>query len=217
MKTSAQVPDNFDFQIMDYNGKYALFFNTDQSDMDKMFDLYKFDFESGKIETSQNEAGRYKNKNYFVTRDLKEPENIYFMYNLGLYDESTNKILNKKHDDFDFDITKQMWIVDGYVVDWNFNTYKIYDESKDIPKIEKISSEEATKIANNKLGGNHRITYIETVELGEKSFYLLKCENKIDDGNGKMHYSLDAYMVVSMDGRIANLVDYVNGKVVYVY
>lgn len=60
-----------------------------------MFDLYKFDFESGKIETSQNEAGRYKNKNYFVTRDLKEPENIYFMYNLGLYDESTNKILNK--------------------------------------------------------------------------------------------------------------------------
>ena len=185
--------------------------------MDKMFDLYKFDFESGKIETSQNEAGRYKNKNYFVTRDLKEPENIYFMYNLGLYDESTNKILNKKHDDFDFDITKQMWIVDGYVVDWNFNTYKIYDESKDIPKIEKISSEEATKIANNKLGGNHRITYIETVELGEKSFYLLKCENKIDDGNGKMHYSLDAYMVVSMDGRIANLVDYVNGKVVYVY
>lgn len=32
-----------------------------------------------------------------------------------------------------------------------------------------------------------------------------------------MHYSLDAYMVVSMDGRIANLVDYVNGKVVYVY
>ena len=60
-------------------------------------------------------------------------------------------------------------------------------------------------------------TYIETVELGEKSFYLLKCENKIDDGNGKMHYSLDAYMVVSMDGRIANLVDYVNGKVVYVY
>lgn len=84
-------------------------------------------------------------------------------------------------------------------------------------KIEKISSEEATKIANNKLGGNHRITYIETVELGEKSFYLLKCENKIDDGNGKMHYSLDAYMVVSMDDRIANLVDYVNGKVVYVY
>ena len=129
MKTSAQVPDNFDFQIMDYNGKYALFFNTDQSDMDKMFDLYKFDFESGKIETSQNEAGRYKNKNYFVTRDLKEPENIYFMYNLGLYDESTNKILNKKHDDFDFDITKQMWIVDGYVVDWNFNTYKIYSET----------------------------------------------------------------------------------------
>ena len=129
MKTSAQVPDNFDFQIMDYNGKYALFFNTDQSDMDKMFDLYKFDFESGKIETPQNEAGRYKNKNYFVTRDLKEPENIYFMYNLGLYDESTNKILNKKHDDFDFDITKQMWIVDGYVVDWNFNTYKIYSET----------------------------------------------------------------------------------------
>lgn len=129
MKTSAQVPDNFDFQIMDYNGKYALFFNTDQSDMNKMFDLYKFDFESGKIETSQNESGRYKNKNYFVTRDLKETENIYFMYNLGLYDESTNKILNKKHDDFDFDITKQMWIVDGYVVDWNFNTYKIYSET----------------------------------------------------------------------------------------
>ena len=51
------------------------------------------------------------------------------MYNLGLYDESTNKILNKKHDDFDFDITKQMWIVDGYVVDWNFNTYKIYSET----------------------------------------------------------------------------------------
>lgn len=110
-----------------------------------------------------------------------------------------------------------MWIVDGYVVDWNFNTYKIYDESKDISKIEKISSEEATKIANNKLGGNHRITYIETVDLGGKSFYLLKCENKIDDGNGKMHYSLDAYMVVSMDGKTANLVDYINGKVVYVY
>ena len=70
---------------------------TDKKDSKWIADLYKFDFESGKIETSQNEAGRYKNKNYFVTRDLKEPENIYFMYNLGLYDESTNKILNKKH------------------------------------------------------------------------------------------------------------------------
>ena len=172
MKTSAQVPDNFDFQIMDYNGKYALFFNTDQSDMDKMFDLYKFDFESGKIETSQNEAGRYKNKNYFVTRDLKEPENIYFMYNLGLYDESTNKILNKKHDDFDFDITKQMWIVDGYVVDWNFNTYKIYSET-----IEMTTTPVNSNTDNKADWKNLYVDYVNSLEEAYDDIWIVDIDD----------------------------------------
>ena len=172
MKTSAQVPDNFDFQIMDYNGKYALFFNTDQSDMDKMFDLYKFDFETGKIETSQNEAGRYKNKNYFVTRDLKEPENIYFMYNLGLYDESTNKILNKKHDDFDFDITKQMWIVDGYVVDWNFNTYKIYSET-----IEMTTTPVNSNTDNKADWKNLYVDYVNSLEEAYDDIWIVDIDD----------------------------------------
>lgn len=111
-----------------------MFFNTDSSDNETMFDLYRINLKTGEIKTSKGEVGRYKLKNYFVIKDLSKPNDIYFMYNVGLYDNSSNKILNKKHDDFDFDITKQMWIVDGYVVDWNFNTYKIYDESKDIPK-----------------------------------------------------------------------------------
>lgn len=121
-------------QIVDNSGEFALFFNTDSSDNETMFDLYRINLKTGEIKTSKGEAGRYKLKNYFVIKDLSKPNDIYFMYNVGLYDNSSNKILNKKHDDFDFDITKQMWIVDGYVVDWNFNTYKIYDESKDIPK-----------------------------------------------------------------------------------
>lgn len=124
----------YDLQIVDNSGEFALFFNTDSSDNETMFDLYRINLKTGEIKTSKGEAGRYKFKNYFVIKDLSKPNDIYFMYNVGLYDNSSNKILNKKHDDFDFDITKQMWIVDGYVVDWNFNTYKIYDESKDIPK-----------------------------------------------------------------------------------
>ena len=53
------------------------------------------------------------------------------MYNVGLYDNSSNKIINKKHDEYEINITKPMWIIDGYIVDWEMNIYKIYDETID--------------------------------------------------------------------------------------
>lgn len=136
LSKSMKLPNDLEIQIMDSNCEYVICFNDEQSDANTMFDMYRVDLKTGEVITSKGEAGRYKNKNYFVTYDLTNPEDIYFMYNVGLYDKTTNKIVNKKCDDFEINITKPMWIINGYVVDWNLNTYRIYDEANDTTKPE---------------------------------------------------------------------------------
>lgn len=173
VETSVPIPSGFDLQIINNKGEYALFFNKEQSDTDTMFDLYKMDLRSGELSTSKNEAGRYKNKNYFVSRDLSKPENIYFMYNLGIYDESSNKIINKKHDEFEIDITKPMWIIDSYIVDWDLNTYKIYDDTVD------SSNTNKTNLSQDESWKTLYINYINSMNEVYEDIYIAY----IDDDN----------------------------------
>ncbi|MDD5924088.1 MAG: hypothetical protein PUC88_04790 [Clostridia bacterium] len=127
IETSVPISGKYVFQKVDYYGKYALFFDELGS---SVFDLYRIDLKTGEIQISSGDAGAYKNKNYFSTRDLAHPENIYFMYSVGLYDESTNKIVHLKYDKFDIDINKSMYIVNNYILDSDLNIYKIYLENK---------------------------------------------------------------------------------------
>lgn len=223
VETSAPIPlETYDLQIIDNSGEYALFFNTEGSSEDTMFDLYKIDLKSGNIETSNGEAGSYKFKNYLVTRDLSKPENIYFLYNVGLYDESSNRIIKKKHDEFEINITKPMWIIDGYIVDWEFNTYKIYDEVDTEAKSDKesISSDEAVKIALKDLGESNQYSaiYEKTVQYDDKDYYLINIRQRVDDGNGRFHHSHIGYTLVSMDGADVKNAEYDNANnKVYVF
>ncbi len=214
LSKSIELPSDLSIQIMDSNCEYVICFNDEQSDIDTMFDMYRVDLKTGDVITSKGEAGRYKNKNYFVTYDLANPEDIYFMYNVGLYDKSANKIVNKKHDDFEIDIMKPMWIINGYVVDSNINTYKIYDETNDTSNIEKISSDEAVDIARQNAGGDgYGATYVKNVEYNGEEYYLINIKWRVDDGDGKFHYSHIGYSIVSLDGKDVKNADYINGQV----
>ncbi len=214
---SSAIPDNFGLQVVDDSGEYALFFNSGQSDENTMFDMYKFNLKTGEFDTASNEAGRYKNKNYMVLKDLSKPENIYFLYNVGLYDESQNRIVNKKHEEFEIDITKPMWIVDGYIVDWDLNKYKILEEDAEYPTTPtktNISSDEAAQIAREKAGGDgYRAVYWKTVKYNGEDYYLINISWRVDDNDGKFHYSHIGYTMVSMDGKNVKNADYINDQV----
>ena len=86
---------------------------------------------TGKIDVSEGDAGGFLGKNYFVAHDLVKPENLYFMYGVRLYDENSKSLKQMKSDEFEINITKPMWIIDSYIVDWDLNTYKIYDDTVD--------------------------------------------------------------------------------------
>lgn len=231
LSKSCKLSKDMDLQIVDKDCEYGLFFSDLGSDTDTMFDLYRVDLKTGNITTSKGETGRYKNKNYGVTYDLANPEDIYFLFNIGVYDESTNKIINKKYDKFEIDITKPMWIIDGYVVDWNLNTYKIYDEVVDYSNpnantnssttSKTISEEEAARLALNKMGnGGEGLQAIcdKIVQYNGENYYLFNIKWRVDDGGGKFHYSHVHYVVVSMDGSDVRDADYdYNNAQLYVY
>ena len=128
VKKSPVITEDCSFEYATSDGKYGLYFSTPSSGK---FDLYTIDLESGEVFTSENDAASCIGKNYFVTSDLLHPEKIYFMYNLKLYDINTKSAKKISHEDFEIDITKPMWIIDGNIVDGDLNTYKIYDESSD--------------------------------------------------------------------------------------
>ena len=213
--TSVAIDTKYDLHAVTDDGKYGLFFTSGFDD----FDLFTIDLKTGESSVSEGDAGSCKGKNYFVAKDLEHPENIYFMYSVRLYDENKKTTEPKKHDEFEINITKPMWIIDGYVVDWNLNTYKIYDETIDYSKTtndtKTISSEEATKIALEKAGGSEQYgaVYWKKVQYEGKEYYLINIKWKVDDGNGKFHYSHIGYTIVSTDGTDVKSVDYINDQV----
>lgn len=218
VKKSPEIKPDCSFEYVTSDGKYGLYFSTPGSEK---FDLYTIDLETGEVVTSEGDAGSCIGKNYFITNDLLHPENIYFMYNLMLYDVNTKSAKKLSHDEFEINITKPMWIIDGYIVDWDMNIYKIYDSNTEESKTStKISSDEATKIALEKAGGGEKRSafYEKTVHYEGQDYYLINIRRKVDDGNGQFHFSHIGYAIVSMDGKdVKNAeYDYSNDKV-YVY
>ena len=128
VETSVPISKKYDYQIVAQSGEYALFSSKMGS---SEYNLYTINLKTGKIDVSEGDAGGFLGKNYFVAHDLVKPENLYFMYGVKLYDENSKSLKQMKSDDFEINITKPMWIIDGYIVDWNLNTYKIYDDTVD--------------------------------------------------------------------------------------
>lgn len=110
-----------------------------------------------------------------------------------------------------------MWIIDGYVVDWNLNTYKIYkeeDNNQNLSNAKEISSDEAAEIARQNAGGDgYGATYVKKVEYNGEEYYLINIKWRVDDGDGKFYYSHIGYSIVSLDGKDVKSADYINGQV----
>lgn len=216
VKKSPEIKPDCSFEYVTSDGKYGLYFSTPGSEK---FDLYTIDLETGEVVTSEGDAGSCIGKNYFITNDLLHPENIYFMYNLKLYDVNTKSAKRLSHEEFEINITKPMWIIDGYIVDWDLNIYKIYDSANEEATASRnISSDEATKIALEKAGGDDQYSafYEKTVQYEGQDYYLINIRWKVDDGNGRFHFSHIGYSIVSMDGKDVRNADYINDHV-YVY
>ena len=124
VKQSPEIEIDCDFEYVTSDAKYGLYFSGMNSGK---FDLYTIDLDTGEVFTSENGAASCKGKNYFITNDLLRPENIYFMYSLNRYDPNSKSVQTVSHDEFKIDIMKPMWIIDGYIMDWNLNTYQIYE------------------------------------------------------------------------------------------
>lgn len=213
VKKSQEIKIDCDFEYLTSDGKYGLYFSSMGSGK---FDLYTIDLVTGEVYTSENDAGSCIGKNYFITNDLLHPEKIYFMYNLKLYDVNTKSAKKLSHDDFEINITKPMWIIDGYIVDWDLNTYKIYDSAnEEATASANISSDDATKIALEKAGGDDQYSafYEKTVQYEGQDYYLINIRWKVDDGNGQFHFSHIGYSIVSMDGKDVKNADYINDHV----
>lgn len=177
VKKSPEIKEDCSFEYATSDGKYGLYFSTPSSGK---FDLYTIDLESGEVFTSENDAASCIGKNYFVTSDLLHPEKIYFMYNLKLYDINTKSAKKISHEDFEIDITKPMWIIDGCIVDWNLNTYKIYDESTAEQTTEQIAGEPSTVTVSSEWKDMY-VDYINSIDMGAgmEKFALFDV-----DGNG---------------------------------
>ena len=128
IEKSEPIDSNYDWQAVTEDGKYGIFFSKDTSD----FNMYTIDLKTGEKSVSEGDAGSCKNKNYFVTKDLTKRENIYFMYGVSLFDEESKKLVKQDCEEFEIDIMKPMWVVDGYVVDSELNTYKISEPKAEI-------------------------------------------------------------------------------------
>ncbi len=112
-------------------------------------------------------------------------------------DSKKREILEKSYDSFTYDVI----------------TY----ESNDNPSysdIDKISSEEAEDIALQNAGGDkYGATYVKNVNYNGEEYYLINIKWRVDDGDGKFHYSHIGYSIVSLDGKNVKNADYINGQV----
>lgn len=199
VETSVAVDAKYDLQAVTNDGKYGLYFTRGFDD----FDLFTIDLKTGESIVSEGDAGSCKGKNYFITKDLEHPENIYFMYNLKLYDENKKSAEFKKHDDFEINITKPMWIIDGYVVDWELNTYKIYDETIDYSNSAQ-SSVQSSNTENNSEWQNLYIDYVDSLNEAYEDILIVN----IDDDDIPELYILGKY---HMAGAVLCWID--NGEV----
>lgn len=218
VETSAAIDNKYTLQAITNNGKYALTFDIGFSD----FNLYTFDLKTGEKFVQKDGAVSCIGKAYSLHKDLMNPNKLYLQTS-WLFDEETKTVVKKKTDQTPVDIHRPDWIVDDYVVDWDLNLYKIYDEdwtpSTEVPtekptEAKKISQEEAQKLAYEKAGGDgYRAVYYKTVQYNGEDYYLFNISHEVDDNEDRFHYSHIGYIIVSMDGKEVNVCDYVNDQV----
>lgn len=181
VKKSPVITEDCSFEYATSDGKYGLYFSTPSSGK---FDLYTIDLESGEMFTSENDAASCIGKNYFVTSDLLHPENIYFMYSLRLYDMNTKTAKKLSHEEYEINITKPMWIIDGCVVDWNLNTYQIYGEQEET--VEENAEETVEENQVSKTSDDNSFSYSEGVFSSDTSPVILTID-EISNGKVVMH------------------------------
>ena len=94
--------------------------------------------------------------------------------------------------------------------DFYFYEISIYNLNLVEDKLkEEITGEEAAQIVYEKYGGDgYQAVYWKTVEYNGKEYYLINFKWKVDDGNGRYHYSHIEYYIVSLDGSEVKAVDY---------
>ena len=211
MEKSPEINGDYDFQYATPDGKYGLYFsgmNTNDSN------LYTVDLSTGETFVSEGDAGSYKGKNYMIVNDLYHPEDIYFLYNVKLYDYDNKTTISKNHEDFEINISKPMWVIDGYIVDSELNTYEIFDDDSTSEQVSYITKEQAVQLAYADMGeGDYQAVYWKNVQYNGKEYFLINVSWKVDNGNGKYHYSHIGYKIVSMDGKEILNADYLNGQV----
>lgn len=211
MEKSPEINGDYDFQYATPDGKYGLYFsgmNTNDSN------LYTVDLSTGETFVSEGDAGSYKGKNYMIVNDLYHPEDIYFLYNVKLYDYDNKTTISKNHEDFEINISKPMWVIDGYIVDSELNTYEIFDDDSTSEQVSYITKEQAVQLAYADMGeGDYQAVYWKNVQYNGKEYFLINVSWKVDNGNGKFHYSHIGYKIVSMDGKEILNADYLNGQV----
>ena len=211
IKKSPEINSEYDFQYATYDGKYGLYFsNMNTND----FNLYTVNLSTGETFVSEGDAGSCKGKNYMIVNDLIHPESIYFLYSVRLFDYENKTTTAKKHEDFEINITNPMWIIDDYIVDSELNTYKIYDEDSTAGQAVTITKKQAEQLAYDDMGeGYYQTVYWKNVQYNGKEYFLINVSWRVDDGNGKFHYSHIGYKIVSMDGKEILNADYINDQV----
>ena len=61
--------------------------------------------------------------------------------------------------------------------------------------------------------GKYSAFYEKTVQYEGQDDYLINIKWKVDDGNGRFHFSQIGYSIVSMDGKDVRNADYINDHV----
>ena len=139
---------------------------------------------------------------------------LYFLYNVKLYDYDNKTTISKNHEDFEINISKPMWVIDGYIVDSELNTYEIFDDDSTSEQVSYITKEQAVQLAYADMGeGDYQAVYWKNVQYNGKEYFLINVSWRVDDGNGNFHYSHIGYKIVSMDGKEILNADYINDQV----
>lgn len=89
------------------------------------------------------------------------------------------------------------------------------DNPTEEQETKEITSEQAVELARQMFedGENYHAVYWKQVEYNDKSYYLINIQWKVDDGDGKFHYSHIGYVIVSLDGSEVLNADYLNDQV----
>lgn len=216
MTKSEKIPSRLTLSqgVISSDGSFALMrSDTNESD----FDLYKVNLKTGKIEVIENGAGCFKNKGAGLTYDKKHCENIYVTGPGGTSLKFNGSGYDKVKTEED-SASMSYWLIDGYFIarttDYSDFTWNKISEVQQENNEEQISVDEATEIARQNAGGDgYGATYVKNVEYNGEEYYLINIKWRVDDGDGKFHYSHIGYSIVSLDGKDVKNAYYINGQV----